>query len=199
MITDLFFRTAGFFVLPGFLSQDECTRLRREAGNAPVEEASVVRGPDLIIDRSHRSTKRAQLPASTEAPLIARLEKTRHAIESHFGCALREMQPLQPLVYGPGDFFAIHSDSKEKPDVPDFLKRRRVSVVMFLGHEGVPGDGEYGGLLQFHGLIDDPRLQHRAYAFAPEVGTLLAFRSHVLHEVTPVQKGVRYSLVTWFC
>ena len=31
----------------------------------------------------------------------------------------------------------------------------------------------------------------------PEAGTLVAFRSSLLHEVTTVERGERYSLVAW--
>jgi SM-20-related protein len=199
MLSDLFFRSVGFFVLPRFLTEEECARLRTQASGARTEQARVVCGADLVVDRDHRSTRRAELDAATQARLVVRMQETRQRVESHFRTTLKNLQPLQLLVYGPGDFFALHTDSKDRPDGPEFLRQRRVSVVVFLGHDGVPAGGDYGGLFQFHGLIDDPRLEQRAYPFSPQVGTLLAFPSHVLHEVTPVQKGVRYSLVTWFC
>lgn len=199
MLNELFFRTVGFFVLPGFLTQEEAAQLRTQAGGGSWEDANVVRGGDVVVDRDHRRTKRVDLDGATDKLLTARVQTLRPRIESHFGLTLEELQPVQLLIYGVGDFFSLHTDTKDRPGVPDFLKRRRVSVVVFLGHEGTEERGDQGGLLQFRNLIDDPRLKDRAYPFSPEVGTLLAFPSEALHEVTPVQMGVRYSLVTWFC
>jgi predicted 2-oxoglutarate/Fe(II)-dependent dioxygenase YbiX len=197
VLNELFFRTMGFYVQPRFLSAQECTQLRQEAAASQLEEASVVRGPDIVIDRDHRRTKRAALRAQTEASLLKRFDEVRPRIGSHFGQQLEAMQPLQLLMYEAGDFFALHTDAKHRPELPQFLQQRRVSLVLFLGHEGVDGAGSHGGLLQFHELLDEPRMQNRAYPFDPQLGTLLAFPSSVLHEVTTVQAGVRYSLVTW--
>jgi predicted 2-oxoglutarate/Fe(II)-dependent dioxygenase YbiX len=199
VLSDLFFRTMGYFVLPGFFTAQECEQLRSQASVEAWEEANVVRGGEVVLDRGHRQTRRANLDPALEAMLIKRIEEQRSRIEAHFGHPLEELQPLQMLIYRPGDFFGVHADMKDRPGMPEFLKRRRVSVVVFLGHEGLEAQGDQGGLLQFRDLIDDSRLRQRAYPFAPEVGTLLAFPSEALHEVTPVKSGMRYSLVTWFC
>jgi len=47
-----------------------------------------------------------------------------------------------------------------------------------------------GGELQIH-LSDKPEVMKK------EQGTLIAFPSHTLHEVTPITEGKRYSLVGW--
>ena len=53
-------------------------------------------------------------------------------------------------------------------------------------------DNEYeGGDLQLYPHSFEPVLISR------DLGMLVLFRSHVLHEVTAVTKGTRYSLVTW--
>ena len=92
------------------------------------------------------------------------------------------------------------ADTSDTGMAPDFLRQRRISTVIFLGHPADDGedDGGRGGDLVFHGLIDDPRMRDRGFAFPPEEGTLLAFPSTVLHEVTTVSSGHRYSIVTWF-
>lgn len=199
MLSDLFFRAIGFLVQPGFFTEQECAWLRAQAKEAAVDPAGVVHGRDTVVDQSYRSTKRAEIIPDTEAFVVARMQQLRPRLESHFAVSLTELQPLQLLIYGIGDFFALHTDSKDRPEVPDFLRDRKVSIVVYLGHEGVQNEGTHGGVLQFQDLIEDPRLGHRAYAFSPVAGTLLAFPSSALHEVTPVLKGVRYSLVTWYC
>lgn len=199
MLNELFFRTLGLYVQPRFFDEEECARLRAEARRGSAEHATVVQGPDAVVDLDYRSTKRVILDAATEPYLIERMQQVRPCLASHFKVGLDHLQPLQLLKYEKGDFFAVHADSNDRPEVPDFLKRRRISVIVFLGHEEVADQNSNGGILQFHDLLDDPRLAHRAYPFAPVSGTLLAFPSHMQHEVTPVRDGVRYSLVSWFC
>jgi SM-20-related protein len=199
MLNESFFRTLGLFVQPHIFDEQECSRLRAQARQGNTEHATVVQGADAIVDLDYRSTKRVVLDAVTEPMLIERVEKVRPRLESHFKLTLDHLQPLQLLKYEPGDFFAVHADSSDRPGVPEFLNRRRISVVVFLGHEQVADPNGNGGILQFHGLLDDPRLARRAYPFAPASGTLLAFPSNLQHEVTPVLGGVRYSLVSWFC
>src|SRR5205085_9991991 len=71
--------------------------------------------------------------------------------------------------------------------------RRRVSIVIFLN----AGDYE-GGALTFYGLVDDPSWKTFGFALEATPGLLVAFPSHVRHEVTPVTAGDRYTVVDWF-
>jgi hypothetical protein len=50
----------------------------------------------------------------------------------------------------------------------------------------------------FYGVVDDPAWRSFGVALAPEPGLLVAFPSHVVHEVTPVTAGDRYTIVDWF-
>jgi PKHD-type hydroxylase len=63
---------------------------------------------------------------------------------------------------------------------------RKLSFVIQLSD---PKDYK-GGELQIH-LSDTPEVMKK------EQGTLIAFPSYILHEVTPITKGKRYSLVGW--
>jgi SM-20-related protein len=47
-------------------------------------------------------------------------------------------------------------------------------------------------------LVRDPRWQSVGFGVEGEEGLLIAFRSDLLHEVTPVTHGERYTLVSWF-
>ena len=48
-----------------------------------------------------------------------------------------------------------------------------------------------------YGLLDDPRLRAIGYPLRAETGLLVAFRSDVPREVTPVSRGDRHSVVAW--
>ena len=71
---------------------------------------------------------------------------------------------------------------------------------MFL-NGATPGDpaGYSGGSLTFFGLMDDsPSGESVGLPLAGETGLLVAFPSHLVHSVSPVTAGERYTLVSWF-
>jgi predicted 2-oxoglutarate/Fe(II)-dependent dioxygenase YbiX len=63
--------------------------------------------------------------------------------------------------------------------------------VLFLNDRSTYGGGE----LTFHGEYPNWTERHVAPASA---GTLVAFRSEMTHEVTPLTYGDRYTAVTWY-
>ena len=73
---------------------------------------------------------------------------------------------------------------------------------MFLNDESAePSSTTYeGGRLTFYGLLDDEGLGGKSMAFPVpgEAGLFVAFPTDVIHEVTPVLRGERYTIVTWF-
>jgi PKHD-type hydroxylase len=80
----------------------------------------------------------------------------------------------------PSGHYGKHVDSMFNGTV------RKLSFVIQLSD---PKDYK-GGELQIH-LSDTPEVMKK------EQGTLIAFPSYILHEVTPITKGKRYSLVGW--
>ena len=66
------------------------------------------------------------------------------------------------------------------------LVNRKISIVIQLSDESKYKGGELS-------LYEDSK----PYIFPKKKGTLCLFPSYVLHEVTPVTKGERYSLVAW--
>ena len=54
-----------------------------------------------------------------------------------------------------------------------------------------------GGSLRLYGVVD-PAQETVPLDLSPVAGTLIAFRSYVLHEVLPVTGGVRDAIVDWF-
>ncbi len=62
-----------------------------------------------------------------------------------------------------------------------------------------PREGSYqGGALDFYGLIPDTRMTNRALSLTGEAGLLVAFPAVMMHGVSPVITGERYTVVTWF-
>jgi SM-20-related protein len=125
----------------------------------------------------------------------ARLLALRQQIEGHFQVALQGCVTPQFLRYRKGDFYIAPRDNR-------LAKQRQISVVVFLNdhalrHQAL--DFYDGGDLTFYRLIDDnPRWTNIGLPLTSEEGLLIAFRSQVVHEVTPVTRGERYTIVNWF-
>ncbi|MGH7899901.1 MAG: 2OG-Fe(II) oxygenase [Candidatus Binatia bacterium] len=200
MLRSDFFARFGMLVAEKFFDEDSCARLRREARSATVARAAVWNGVDNVVDETARRTARAGVSSEAEALVERRLLELKPRLERHFRLGLRGVQKPQFLIYRRGDFFECHTDDNPEPVAPARLKERQVSVVIFLNGEGGNGDRatSTGGALTFPGLIDDPRLKARGFPVRGESGLLIAFRSNVVHGVSPVVRGKRYTVVSWF-
>ena len=68
------------------------------------------------------------------------------------------------------------------------MQIRKLSIVIQLTN---PNEYEGGELKLYDGIDEESVIMNK------EQGTLIAFPSYVMHEVTPLTKGKRNSLVTW--
>jgi len=107
-----------------------------------------------------------------------------HMNDKFFQYDLFRLESLQFTRYdsSESEFYGRHTDMLAKSH--GFQRKLSFSVLL-----SDPADYE-GGDLVFHYQTDP--------AYAPkDRGTIVFFPSSLLHEVTPVTKGVRYSLVGW--
>ena len=92
-------------------------------------------------------------------------------------------EECQITRYTPGEFYTWHKDGLgSHKEVYDNGNTRKISLSVTLN-----SDYE-GGELQFHGLT----------THTLEAGSIVVFPSFLDHRVTPVTKGIRYSLIVWF-
>jgi predicted 2-oxoglutarate/Fe(II)-dependent dioxygenase YbiX len=127
----------------------------------------------------------------------SRLIAIKHDLGRHFRVSLSRFKRLQFLVYREGYHFRPHIDGSQDPSNPLWSQNRRVSISIFLNREGRQGDYE-GGPLTFYGLIPNLPETNLGIPVVGEEGLLIGFPSDMLHAVQPVERGVRYSVVTWF-
>ncbi len=201
MPTADFFSRLGLLVLKDFFDAELCARLQSETRLAAGGQAMITRKGTDLIDESVRRTKWVEVPASTNVFVEARLSALKPMLERHFCVVLKGCELPQFLIYKGGDFFLPHQDSQTDPDASTCVRERRVSVAIFLNGEAQKPKQDFygGGSLTFYGLIDDdPRWKPCGFGLIGEAGMLIAFRSDVMHEVTPVTHGARYTIVTWF-
>jgi len=109
---------------------------------------------------------------------------------AEWGFDISSAESYQIAKYEVGDHYKPHLDSigthstrwiaKDNPHLHN--KTRKISMSLILN------DGFEGGDLDIFG-VPTPKL---------ETGSMIFFPSFIAHEVTPVTKGTRYSLVLWF-
>ena len=191
------FADLGLFIREGFLDAGQCRQLARTMAAAAGDPAEVLaREGGLSTDEHARRAWDLTLPDDLQSLLVDHVESLRPAIEEAFGFDLEPCDGLCALRYRAGGFYGAHRDSAETPD-PYGLHRRRVSVVVFVNGPDDVLAPFTGGRLRFYGLFDEATGEGTGLDMEPEGGTLVAFRSEILHEVTPVEAGERYTLVTW--
>jgi SM-20-related protein len=197
-----FFVRLGLFAIPGFLELDLCQRLREEMASSTITQATVRdKGDAYGVDERTRRTRNANVAASMASVVEGRLLAIKDRVARHFALQLTGVQDLQFLLYREGDFFRPHVDrTPDQEDDAAFVKERQVSALIFLnGQSGEHGANAFdGGALTFYGLLDDDRGEGLGLPLSAEPGLLIAFPPSLVHEVTPVTSGERYTVVTWF-
>jgi SM-20-related protein len=194
-----FFTRFGIFALRNFFDQQTCERLRSEVSAATTVRATVVDQEREVVDESVRRTARAQISPETVATIESRLKLLKPSLERHFDMTLPSFEEPQCLVYKENCFFRPHRDNGADPDYPAYIKNRQVSLVAFLnGEMPAPQKASYcGGALTFYGLVDNPAWEKYGFSLTGEAGLLIAFRSDIMHEITPITWGERYTVVSW--
>lgn len=184
------------FAVQNFFSDRECEQLIRE-----MLECSVT--PVLLADDTINETQRKAgnvSPSETTRNLVEqKLDDLKPSVEEHFRLRLTTFEEPQFLIYGAGDFHCAHSDKSTDPTHPTYVKQREISVVVLLNGDSAAHATTYGGgVLTLYGLSDDQAWKSFGFQLEPEPGLLVAFRSDLVHEVTPITSGQRFSIVTWF-
>jgi SM-20-related protein len=182
-------------VVEKFFDVSTCRRLidhiRRAETTSAVTYGKIDSGE---VDERIRKVYRATISPSWMAEVTSRLLEYLPRLRDHFDIPLSTIEEPQFLWYGPGDFFVAHQDGNTRLVQLESDRLRRVSLSIFLNREGEDeSPGAYaGGSLVF---IDRTRADQ--LIVRGETGKLVAFRSELTHEVTPVTCGDRFAIVTW--
>jgi SM-20-related protein len=177
------------FTIPDFFDAATREQILAELRTAAASAATVY-GVAKSVDMQVRRTKHVKVSEATRSLVLRTLAEHKPAIERHFDIQTDAIEAPQFLRYEPGGFFVAHQDGNT-PLVRDETRFRKVSLVIFLSDRG-----EYeGGELQLHGKYPDFDRRESAPA---EPGTLIAFPAETTHEVTPLTRGERYTIVSWY-
>lgn len=191
----------GIYTEENFLDRETCESLKARMRAGSHERAKVFeRESGYALNEARRSTIRVNVDEGVASSIRERLLARCDEFTRRFGVEIGDCQEPTFLVYKPGDFFEPHRDYTESRNAPESIRQRRVSAVVFLGDEASDGvEGEYeGGSLAFYGLLKDPRCEHVGIPVRGRAGMLVAFRSDVFHQVSPVTRGERFTIVSWY-
>ncbi|WP_417465904.1 2OG-Fe(II) oxygenase [Kordiimonas sp.] len=174
------------YVDEGFLSADECAHLRALATAQAASKGRLAGGVQADAVRSVGAT---WLDDTDEPWLAAKFARALSQICANaFPFDIDGFdEGFQLLRYEgaagkPGDFYDWHADIGRAGST----KRRKLSLVVQLSDPSAYEGGE---------LTLNPGGSHMV---APKgEGTLIAFPSFVLHQVTPLELGERVSLAAW--
>jgi predicted 2-oxoglutarate/Fe(II)-dependent dioxygenase YbiX len=185
---------APVLVIDNALDEENCAQIRR-AMDVGVPEAAEVLDEQIELQEAVRRTSHIDVDEATFQRLDRTFDAHRDRVERYFGLSLPEREGISLLRYAAGGFFKPHRDHGYVDSWPD-AARRRVSLVLFLcTSRELDATGTFsGGTLRVH-ADDQDGAPHDIH---PRAGTLVAFLSSTLHEVTPVTAGVRDTVVDWF-
>jgi predicted 2-oxoglutarate/Fe(II)-dependent dioxygenase YbiX len=200
-----YFEKFGFIVKPNFIDEYLCDALINEMISSSSEFSKVrIKDSQYGIDRDLRKSRWAIISDETRDLIRSHLSILEGEIKSFFKISFHEFQDLQFIIYQQNDHFKPHPDNSNEQNAPDFVKSRKISIVIFLNssvgnlfsRELISRDF-CGGELRFYGVVDEPIWNSWGIPLVPSVGMLVAFPSEIIHEVTPVINGSRFTVVTW--
>ena len=103
----------------------------------------------------------------------------------HYDLSDDDKESAQISRYSEGQYYKWHQDFGSNDKLT-----RKLSLTVQLSDE----DDYEGGDL----ILNDNKEESRSYKVSRGKGSVIVFDSRTLHQVTPVTKGVRYSLVKWY-
>jgi predicted 2-oxoglutarate/Fe(II)-dependent dioxygenase YbiX len=189
-----FFTRFGLFADRELLDPATCAHVVAEMRRRGGRPATVSLSGEHV-DEGYRRTTLVDISEATRALVEDRIRAGLPAIERHFDEQLGDIERAQFLLYREGDHFRRHTDSHRDGPSRE-VTPRRISAVVFLNGEGAADrpDSYGGGQLTFYGLMGDGL----GLPLVGRPGLLVAFRSDLVHAVTPVTHGERCTVVSWF-
>jgi len=188
-----------------FLTDEEIKKIKTHARSLVTHDAKVGQREkekkEFTLDYHIKDPNKGNVPRTriTDIKWISLNEKTKWLFKKiissiidvnskNFDLQLKFLEDLQFSEYTEEKrgFYSKHRDCGLKKSMDNYVDIRKLSFTIQLTDEN-----EYeGGELIFY--LDEEEKK------APKSkGTIVFFESDLLHEVTPVTKGIRHSLVSW--
>ncbi len=196
----------AFYIFPNAIPKHDCKKyLKHCLNNISFEDCSVIKrglddcfmknvythNPEITDDPSIRKTSVGYIDSKHDPLNSIIWGFIRHANEQFFKYDLTAFQPIQFTKYQDGGFYPWHQDDVNSSGK---IKCRKLSLTLSLSES----DDYDGGLFQLYngGFIESENMKILAKK-VKKAGTVIVYDSRDWHRITPVTKGVRYSIVCW--
>jgi PKHD-type hydroxylase len=162
-----------------FLTAAECASIIAQ-GDTQTSVAGSLGGDDTIKESTRRSKVTYLMHDDENAWLYDRLGLEIQQVNAEaYGYELSGIEAIQLATYDEGDHYDWHTDLGEGDN-----STRKLSLSIQL----TPADEYDGGELEFMKMTD---------LGTKNQGAIIFFPSFLHHQVKPVTRGRRYSLVAW--
>lgn len=195
---------SSFFTFFDFLSQDEINQINSVASHKLQLKASVVGDKDYnkntpsFLSYSEKQNDKKDddgrdsnvIWLSPDQNIIIKelfkkiINKIIELNEKYINFKLTDIETLQYTIYNQGQFYKKHVDYNDELLAGNIMRKLSFSIQLT-----DPSEYEGGELCGY--VSDVPIIAEK------KKGSLILFPSFLLHEVTPVTKGKRVSLVGW--
>jgi|GEM_PF-6873642 len=188
-------REIGVVAIPRAVDQRICSGLIRDmsasasAATTMISERTMER--ELMPSFARSTTVEGSPLAQATIELVLAFHRPR--LEEFFQAPLDWNREIHFLTYNEGDFIVPHCDVVDGEGVLGKVRERLALFSIFLNGRGSPPDETFaGGEFVLHPSPE------RDLAVTCQAGTLIAFKSNLVHSVRPIVKGVRHSVAGWF-
>ena len=179
-----------FYVFPRAIVPDVCERIIKDCQQNILKKATVydydkassLDDPEIRKTSIHFITDKENKINNLVWGFL------REANKIQFNYDLEYFQPIQFGEYKNGGFYGWHQDQS---NIDSSNEIRKLSLTLVLSDP----DTFEGGELQFYN--GDRPMEDKVKNDIRSQGTVIVFDSRDWHRITPVNKGVRYSIVCW--
>lgn len=195
-----------YMLIRGVLSPEECRSIA-SLTQSKQDNAHIASLRGSTVDSFIRKTAIYTLNPEHQRLYQIRFDALRSEIERFFSLSLTRSTDVQVLGYEEGAFYVKHADDSSELRnhdgltagyVPVAPERKLSSVLFTTSYSSNAEDKEHfeGGELLFNYLYDE---NGEMITLRPKAGDMIVFLSnpYFSHEVLPVIKGFRLTLVQW--
>nr|BAR16490.1 2OG-Fe(II) oxygenase [uncultured Mediterranean phage uvMED] len=186
----------NYYYFTKAISKENCQKILSIGRNKVLNEGTIYEENKPTVDKTRRDCKVAWVHEPWIYELLNPYIKEANE-KANWNFQWDWNQDMQFTSYNKDHYFGWHSDQGPKPFVSNNKnfngKIRKISLTLQLTD---PSKYE-GGDFQFKWFSKQGVEDIKTVKEAKELGTLIIFPSFIWHQVTPITKGKRESLVNW--
>lgn len=191
------------YVDENFLSPDICAQIQAELRHGSHSPVAMTKMGVIYDDDQSRKTLSVAPSKQTLGILNEQLSLLQPKLCRFFDLPLDKFELPYFFRYQKGHYFMPHRDAQLDPHPDDQLSRKRkLSAICFLNtqsEESPAKANEFsGGDLVVYDLLSAKTSKNIGIPITAKLGLLMVFDATLLHEVTPVTSGERFTVVTFF-